>query len=259
MKKKLLPCLFLMLPFMATASESAPASLSEVLNNVPTQSKPAEGSDFAFVAVQEIGLSYGMRAGLAWASEQNSKRLESHARTLDRVYSFQPFMMANGVVPPVLVETTQTYEANDDGQRVTVADVVYKIERPARFSSSAPNWRDYLIRAHRFDASDMGGWAPRDNSEREIWARAVEKGWDEGVEQAFTILEADFARLTRDIVGMALYRKLHARNMISEPVVAKAELGVTGGGDAMNLNESILEIKDRAALKKDPFGWKSSK
>ncbi len=42
----------------------------------------------------------------------------------------------------------------------------------------------------------------------------VGRGWKNGVDQANTILEENIARIKEDFVGMILYRKLLAMNMI---------------------------------------------
>lgn len=245
---------------MAVAAQPGEAKSAASLDQVMALSPGvvSDGGDsFAFSAIRDMGLAYGMRGGLAWESERINKKVEASSERLDRIFNFQPLMMPNSVVPPVLVQANDTFnqEASD---HVTLADVVYRIEKPARLSSMAPTWREYLIRADDFNPSDVGGWAPRNEDEQKAWTRAVEEGWELGVTQAQEIFEANLSRLSRDLKGMILYRSLYARNMVTEPVVSRSDLGVTGGDDEMNVNETVLVIREKTRLQKNPEEWLTS-
>ena len=72
------------------------------------------------------------------------------------------------------------------------------------------------------------------------------------------MLEANFARLSRDLEGMILYRKLVARNMTTVPVVSSSEMGVTGNDRELNINERVLRIESPARMNHDPFEWRTS-
>lgn len=242
------------LPVFATSS-SQPLPVNELIERAPEIAPEGDTKAFAFDAIREIGLAYGIRAGLAWGSRDIAQALDVHAERLDRVFAFQPLMMPGNVVPPVLTHTTQTYDERST-EHVVLADAVYRIERPARFSSTPPNWRDYLLRTPGFNSTDIGGWVPRNSAERQHWERAVKEGWSQGIDQSQEIFEANLSRLTRDLAGMILYRQLYARNMVTEPIVSRSDLGVTGGGNEMNVNEVILHIRERSALQSNPAQWK---
>lgn len=239
----------------SAAATSVPTGLDEVLMVAPGPKQSDDSNALALSAVREVGLSYGTRAGLAYESAQIARYLETRANVLDRLDNFQPLMMPGNVVPPVLVETRQTYDEKSP-DHVVLADMVYRVEKHARFSSVAPDWRSYVMRAYTFNKDDTGGWKPRSADELAMWQAAVKEGWQAGVEQAHQILKANFARLTRDIVGMLNYRQLYARNMVTAPTVSKVTMGVTGGGDEMNINEATLVIRERSALKASPSEWK---
>ena len=54
---------------------------------------------------------------------------------------------------------------------------------------------------------------------------------------------------------MIRYRKLLAQNMVSPPLVAEKEMGVTGGGDQISVNDRVLTIKALPSLKADSEQW----
>ncbi len=231
-------------------------SLEAALGHAPGIQNEAQGA-FAFDAVREIGMTYGMRGGLAWENRRIGEMLERHAARLDRIYNFQPLMLKESVAPPVMVQTTETYDQKNP-DHVVVADAVYKIERPERFRYTPPNWREYLLRSDQFNPAETGGWTPRTEAERAAWEKAVREGWQVGITQAHEMLEANFARLSRDLEGMILYRKLVARNMTTVPVVSSSEMGVTGNDRELNINERVLRIESPARMKHDPFEWRTS-
>lgn len=239
-----------------SASAQSAVSLETALGHAPGVQNEAQ-AEFAFDAVREIGLTYGMRGGLAWENRRIGVLLERHATRLDHIYNFQPLMIKESVAPPVMVQSTETYDQKNP-DHVVVADVVYKIERPERFRYTPPNWREYLLRSDQFNPSETGGWTPRSEAERVAWERAVREGWMRGIEQAHEMLEANFARLSRDLEGMILYRKLVARNMTTTPVISSSELGVTGNERELNINERVLRIESPARMNHDPFEWRTS-
>ena len=242
--------------FSGNGFAQAPVSLESALGNAPGIQNEAQGA-FAFDAVREIGLTYGMRGGMAWENRRIGEILEKHAARLDQIYNFQPLMLKESVVPPVMVQTTETYDQKNP-DHVVVADIVYRIERPERFRYTPPNWREYLLRSDQFNPSETGGWVPRNEDERKAWEKAVREGWQLGMDQAHQMLEANFSRLSRDLEGMILYRKLLARNMTSMPVISSSELGVTGNGREMNINERVLRIEVPSIMNPDPYTWRTS-
>lgn len=231
-----------------------PPTLDQLVGNTPGIQDGK--SSFAFNAVHEIGYSYGMRGGLAFESKRIADWMEAKAESMDRVFNFQPVMIAGGVVPPVLVETTDAYSSTD-GNYKKIADVVYKIERPAYFSSTPPNWRTYMVKAFHFNANNIGGWQPRSSEERDVWTAAVKAGWKQGVSQAHEIFEANFSRLSRDLSGMILFNELLDRKLVSAPVIENSTVAVSGGGDMMSINQTTAVIESGAKLKPSPQQWKN--
>lgn len=237
-------------------AQSGSPELSDLLREGPRVQED-DSANFSFHAVREIGFAYGARAGLAWESRNIASELEGRESSLDRIFNFQPLMLRGGIVPPVLVMTTETYDQKNP-EHVVIADAVYRIERPARFRSNPPDWREYLIRSSDSAPAGHGGWEPRTSAELKQWKQSVEEGWNSGVQQAREIFEINLSRLSRDLTGMIRYRQLLARNMVTEPVLSRSELGVTGNDEELNINEAVLVIRDRSRMQHDPMQWRSA-
>ena len=99
---------------------------------------------------------------------------------------------------------------------------------------------------------------PTNKEERAVWCYHVEKGWQDGVEQANTILEESIARIKEDFVGMILYRKLLAMNMVSPPYVSNTDLGVTGDGVEIHIDDRVLRITALPALNINSSEWRAA-
>lgn len=207
-------------------------------------------------ALRETALGLGARGGLAWRAKQLRAIVEAQATRLDQIFNFQAMMLPDHVVPPVLTQGSG-YFSQDSAAVLRLADQIYRIESPARFSPAPPNWRDYLVMHYADPEWPDRVLLPRDDAERAAWSRWVQEGWAQGVKQANAIYETNLARLKRDYAGMARYRTLHAQGMVSAPFVATSELGVTGGGDAMAVGDRVLRITATPALQADSKHWEA--
>ena len=90
-----------------------------------------------------------------------------------------------------------------------------------------------------------------------MWSEGIRAGWEKGVEQSYSIFQQNLARLKRDFNGMILYRKLLKEKMISAPYVARTELGITGDGEDMRINDQVLRIVEHPQLQTNSKGWKA--
>jgi len=90
-----------------------------------------------------------------------------------------------------------------------------------------------------------------------IWKKYVDEGWKCGIQQADTIFRENVGRLKRDYEGMVRYRTLLAQYMVSPPFVAQLDMGVTGGGSDLTVNDRVLRITAFPALQSDSHIWKT--
>ena len=97
---------------------------------------------------------------------------------------------------------------------------------------------------------------PRGEDEVKVWNKYLRLGWLNGLDQCYEIFEANMNRLHRDFEGIILYRKLYAQRLVTKPYVSAADLGVTGGGNAMRVNDRILRITATSELDPNSKHWK---
>jgi defect in organelle trafficking protein DotC len=245
----------------AATATSEPPTLDAVLSNknrAAQDSQALSGIARARLdALKEAALGYGVRSGLARRSYEISQVVHENERMLDSIYNFAAMVLDKNVLCPVLLEGEKSL--NQTGtDTIRIVDATYRIERQAQFVTAPPNWRDYLMRDFKY-TSDMPASSLLPNSEAEqvVWRQGVADGWNVGTEQANQIFDRALARLERDYKGMVLYKSLLAKGMISKPYVAQADLGVTGDGNSININDRVLRITANPQLEVNPAAWKS--
>lgn len=209
------------------------------------------------MALKETALSLGAQSGLAWRAKYIDDQLVKQTRHLDAIYDFNALVLEHNVLPPVLLEGRNTLNLADT-QTIRVSDRTYKVSKQAHFITTPPNWRQYLWMDYQKPDYPHVTLLPKNKEERQIWSCYVEKGWENGVEQANTILEESIARIKEDFIGMILYRKLLAMNMVSPPYVSNTELGVTGDGDEIHIDDRVLRITALPALNINSEEWRAA-
>ena len=231
----------------------------ESLQEVPTVDREGghpEASQIRTKALEDTAMSLAAQGGLAWASKNINARLEHDKWYLETVYNFNGMMLSHGVLPPVLTQGDNSLNLADPST-IRVADKTYKIVQQARFATTPPNWREYLWMSFPKPELPHRLLLPRNSEERKVWARAIRKGWQQGLIQSVSIYQQNLARLKRDYQGMILYRKLLQEKMVSAPYVSRTELGVTGDGNDMRINDQVLRITEMPQLQTESKGWKA--
>ena len=210
-------------------------------------------------AMRDTALAYGARGGLSFASWQINKMLQGRSNHLDEIYNFNRLLIRgpNGstVLPPVISEARNAYEVNDLGKSIRVADQVFEIIEQSRFSPTAPLWHTYLIRDYSSPKEPNGLILPKNKAEQEYWSKYIQEGWNAGVKQANEIFQADLNRLDRDYQGMIRYTALLSEGKVSAPIISKGDLGVTGDGENMRVNDSSIRIMKDPELITDYNQW----
>lgn len=242
------------------------ASLDEMIGKTgtaPKKEKPKDGEDrLRMPAMKEAAMAYGARGGLAYTTREINRKLEKDSGKLARTYDFQMLMIPgpNGVMvnPPVIVEAVDAWESFDAGKTLRVADTVYEIVEQARFTSVAPMWQTYLISNFEDPENPPDALLPRDPAEKGQWAKWVTEGWKKGAEQAEETFQANLDRLNRDYTGMVRYKVLLEEGKVSAPVLAEGNLGNTGTGQDMRVNDRAIRITQDPTLQIAPKGWSAS-
>lgn len=207
-------------------------------------------------SLKEIALGVGAQGGLAWQAKHFNELLDKSSPELDAIFNFNSLLLPNGVLPPIITEGRKTWNVEGDKREtIRVAEKTYVIEQDARFSGTVPNWRDYLWMDYPRPDDPDAALLPRNREEANVWKKYIKVGWENGIGQANKIYETNLARLKHDMAGMLLYRKLLAQRIVSPPFVAKSNLGVTGGGARLNINDQVLRITNHASLQADSERW----
>jgi defect-in-organelle-trafficking protein DotC len=194
-------------------------------------------------AIIDTGLSVGLKAGLARQLSNIEAAVSSVSRDLEFIYDFNTLMIQSRVVPPVITEMRNLYNQEGD-YAVRLSGAFYKIERQARFSSVAPNWREYLsFPKPTLDRNSlMSMLMPSTEEERTVWRVAVKSGWDQGVEQANIMLVQAMDRLNRDFGGMTRFHRFVIAGQITMPAIASEDMPVTQAANSMAVDETLLRI-----------------
>ena len=209
------------------------------------------------MALRETALSLGAQSGLAARAKNIDDQLVRQTRHLDTIFDFKSLILANNVLPPVLLQGDNTLNLAS-GQALRVADRTYKLTKQARFITTPPNWREYLWMDYNKPDDPHVSMLPNSKEERQVWCYYVEKGWQNGLEQADTILSENIARIKEDFTGMILYRKLLAMNMVSAPYVSHIDLGVTGNENEIFIDDRVLRITALPALNVRSDEWRAA-
>lgn len=209
------------------------------------------------LAIKESALSIGAQSGLANRAKMINLYLARHAKELDKVYNFNALLLENNVLPPVLAEGRNTLNL-DTPDAIRLADRTYKIAKQARFVTTPPNWHQYIWMDYKLPARPDNTMLPKSKEEKAAWKQYTADGWQKGSEQAETIFADNLARLKMDYMGMILYRKLLAQNIVSPPYVSHTDLGVTGDSNQIYIDDKALRITALPALKPNSNVWKAA-
>jgi defect-in-organelle-trafficking protein DotC len=214
-----------------------------------------DDSRIRYKALEDTALSIGAQGGLYSASEDIDSHLENDKKRLENIFNFNGMMLTHGVLPPVLEQGDDSLNM-DDPDTIRISDKTYKIVAQARFVTTPPNWREYLWLSFEKPEIPNKILLPQTKAERRVWAHSIKIGWDKGTQQAYDIFQQNLARLKRDYQGMILYRKLLQEHLISAPYVSKTDLGITGDGEAMRINDQVLRITEHPQLQTESKSWR---
>lgn len=238
--------------FVGCCDNSTPEELSSIRALKSPDTTKING--MRLTALKETARGLAAQAGLSWRSKQINTMLITQKSHLDHIFNFNYLILQSNVMPPVLVEGRNVLNMPDENS-IRASDRDFQIVYPPRFITAPPTWRDYIWMQYKKPETPNGTLLPKNSDERDVWNEYVKIGWNEGVQQADRIFKANLNRLTRDYNGMVLYRILLAQNMVTPPYVSQAQLGVTGGGNDMRINDRVLRITAISELKSNPKTW----
>lgn len=234
-----------------------PRSIDEVMSSQVLSRKAKGVDEIPWVraqTIQEAAAAYGAQAGQARRALEINQQLQLDSGRYDRVFNFRAVMLEPGFLPPVITEGRDAYNQPSDFQ-VRAADRIYKIEFPARLVNTSPRWQEYLMIPLSSTIAPDRTVLPKNDAEKAVWDEWARRGWAQGVALAEEAFRSNMGRLKRDFEGMLRYKTLYTQGLVSKPFLAKSNLGVTGGGDEMAINDRIFEITSKASLNPDRAKW----
>ena len=198
-------------------------------------------------AIREAAQLVTLQTAISWRYKQLVDATESYTLIMDTAFNFSPLIMTQGqvlIMPPLLTRAGASMRIEDAGT-ATTADTTYEMIAPARYVSTIPNWREYLM-MKTFPEPEKPNPAllPRTLEERAIWREAVREAWAHGLAEAEHLYADNVARMVRDYRGIMLYHLLTAQHLLSRIDTASASLGMhtTDNGDKLNIGQKVYRI-----------------
>jgi len=194
----------------------------------------------------------GIRAGAAAGFNARAVVLRAHldqvAPLLDETFAFDALLLDGRVMPPILaaVEGERVLENG----RLREAAQVFRILEPAQIVTTPPTWRGYVsIPDQRINSVII----PR--AFRRTFREGRERGLEMGAHQADGVLASQLGELTRAYWGALAYLELHARGMVSAPVLGVSERGIVVEADRLSVDDKIFEVTLNSRFEK-PANWR---
>jgi len=238
-------------------------SLSSLKGKAPSaddEDNEKSGFNLRERVLRTSALSIGAQAGLYRETQRMQLVIDQYDAEMARIYNFRPLMIKdqNGrlIKPAVITEVNGEKSRNQNGQVLRVASKMFRIIRPPEFVLTPPYWREYLDLNFPKPVPPREALLPQNDTEQAIWKTNIAKGWKLGIEQAYQISEVRLAQLARDYIGMVRYHQLRDRRIVSEPVVDESYYPVSGGGDQLVIQDTILTIKATSRLEVGSDGWR---
>ena len=99
-------------------------------------------------AIQETASSLGARGALAYRSVQINHILEKQSNLLDSIFNFNRLLLPHNILPPVL-ETSDNSMSENSNTSIRGSSKTYRLIQRAKFVTTPPTWRDYLIMSYK--------------------------------------------------------------------------------------------------------------
>lgn len=240
------------------ARKNEPAPLKELLD-VREGSKKGESavSQMRPSAIREAAQLATFQKAMSWRYGQLVEETEKYGSIMDAAFNFSPLLLTQGqalIMPPMLAKGGASMRI-EDGDTATSAKSTYELLEPARYISTPPTWREFLM-ADSFPKAEEPNPAllPRTDRERAIWRKAVREAWAEGMNQADQLYADNVARMTREYRGIMLYHLLTGQHLLSNIATASADLGrhSSDNGRKLAIGQQVYRITKPSAFILNP-------
>ncbi len=237
-------------------SKSNPDELNALLkmNNLSSYNEEHSTTILRPKAIKDVAQLIAIQTAMKWKYEQLMIETERYAYLMDRAFNFLPLLMVSDqevmVMPPVLAKSDEAMRIENDGL-VTTAKTTYEILENAKYLSTIPNWRSFLM----FDAfpkpeQPNPALLPRTDNEMAIWQNTIIEAWEEGVLQASELYIVNLNKLVRTYKGISLYHLLVAKSYLSKVNMATSPAMTNIDGNKMFLEQKVFRITKPAKFQK---------
>lgn len=240
------------------------ANLQELLNPSSQSSLEVHVSDIEqqarIEAMLELVTQKGIKLGINDYLSDARSAINSQERNLDTIYNFRPYMIKDVVIPPVVIESKNLVE-NPNSLAYKTTKQTYRIDKQARFSTRAPDWRQYLTFPILDSAVDYVTFIPKEmlpssDQEQKIWKQEAEKAYKLGLIEGRNIVEDAVGRLNKDYIGMITFHKFVLEGKLSMPAFSSQSLAVSSTKDTMALDTKLLQIQQLPQFNSNIETWK---
>lgn len=240
------------------------ASLQELLNPSNQSSLEVHVSNVEqqarIEAMLELVKQKGIKLGINSYLNQARETVKSNERNLDSIYNFKPYMIKDVVIPPVIIESKDVTETPNTMSYKTTKQT-YKIDKQARFSTRAPDWRQYLTFPTLDSNVDYVTFIPKEmlpanEQERKVWKEAAAKSYEMGLVEGRNIVEDAVGRLNKDYIGMVTFHKFVLEGKLSMPAISSQSLAVSSTQDTIALDMKLLQIQQLPQFNSNIESWK---
>lgn len=200
--------------------------------------------------MKNMAMAIGAQNG--YVSRINALKIEidNKKNELDSIYDFSVLMKLSGgqleeifLLPPVISVTKNMTTVSDESDRIRISGIMYKIDKPARLVTIAPNWRQYLLFDQPVEITKpIPNLLPKTPGEKEMWQGWINEAWIAGNMQAEREMTYRARKLGSDFKGMTKYMILASEGKVTKPVVSSSTLKVDGGGNVMRINDRVVHV-----------------
>lgn len=191
--------------------------------------------------LRETALAYSSQRAFAHYAQKVNEALQEQERILNNTFNFQPLLLKNQIVPPVIEQSDHQLRKKHD-QLISVADRSYHILKPAYFQTAPLTWRDYLLIDILPVALPDKSLLPQNSLEQSVWADFSEIGWQAGKQQAYMTVEENLKQLVKEFRGMVHYHRLLVQGIVTSPKIREFNHGITADSERLNINQRTLTI-----------------
>ncbi|WP_119344385.1 type IV secretory system conjugative DNA transfer family protein [Facilibium subflavum] len=208
-------------------------------------------------AIQQAALELGIQSGLYKGQTLIERALDRMAPMLYQSYNFNALTLQNNILPPVIETGYNQSNVSANARKVTVNGQVYHIVKQAHFVSNVPTWRDYLITGFTKPAIPDRSVLPQNDTEKTLWKKEVQYGWQQGIVQACDIFKQNMHRLNRDFRGMIMYYQLVNRDMMLPPYVHSQSKAIVHNSDNLSIDNHLLDLQVLPQFQSNASRWQA--